>query len=1005
MSLPAAVNLLRRLYCTPDNEQRRVCTLELLSWEKSLRAEDAVQIGVGLLKTSSEGVAVQAYGAVLLRHALHARLITPAQLPFMDLLTWYCNEPTLGSLLCADLMELLVECLIYSDERVMDLVLESLCTGTETQPRRMLLLSEVTSALLNPSFDRVPREFIGRLKRNVLKHGGKVLGAATLALYTYYMAAGGESSTSLADNTEACVEAALSLIAVTAPQLPFTVWQEHNLAATMEVLLRWAPAQRQVLTCATGLLRAYSAGDANKAAVLRVLLTIVLRKIPALVTTRDIGALDDLLSLALELPKEFVQHEELLLMQCLMTVFAVPSILFAQEAVQLMEHASEATLRQLDAVAIYGGLRQLLPKNLCHPSRGRNAEGVELSREQFGFDQQFDEVFADFRRGASKLLTQLARLFPDHTNQYVLSILGDLPDPRGTPEDPRTRGRFVQQSSATFVTWEVTQFMMECLSAAFQLSSVGLDACVSTLLAHEPSDAVLRPVFFNMVSYFWKARDSDSLNVWEGTIGILLNCVNDEKMRFSEDIDVLAARRRGHTLLVQICVEHGSHFLARIPSLIKQLEPMLVRSTGAERSLLYESLIALTAKMPPSESDAYLQTIVNPLVNMLATSPALTNQNSFNHVMCGATPDDRDARGVLQGCLNTVAAVFRRCQMTPYVVEKATQIFPMIGQLLLFIHSMQPKDLPAEFRDIMEQGASERDLFLPGNTRKSEAHLVSAVRSTRATLMNVRVAMYQVFGALAPIMPAERFGEVITALTTSTQIPTHVTRSLTERCLLPIGKEHPTLLIYIFQLLHRFFSQRKEQVRRQLVAETSTRAVNNDVAESKQWLYYAKDVVTFMRSHVLDSQAWKRDKTLLLATAEVSMAIFESGADNRTAERFLLSLVNLSPDPAVTADVEAALSEVRVVVYARLISYVTQSSLTELPPGERDNVAYAVSEPYVRLFPNLAPALTMAGVGAEQQETLNAHLLIVANIAGQRRKVKEFLLNLAKENHAQSGRV
>ncbi|KAG5489420.1 hypothetical protein GH5_00290 [Leishmania sp. Ghana 2012 LV757] len=1005
MSLADAISLLREVYASTNNDHRSHYALRLLEWEKALPAADAAQVGIGLLKTSSEGPAVQAYGAVLLRHALHSRVLEPTQLPVMDLLSWYCNEPTLGPLLLADLMELLIECVIYSNDAVADQVLDSLCSGIESQPRRMLLLSETTVALVDPDLGRVPRESIGKLMRIATRRGSQLLNAATMSLYAYYMASGGEQSTTLAPEVERCVEAAFKMIGALAPHLPFSAWQEHNLAATMEVLLRWVPAQRPVLSCATCLLRSYSARDVNKAAVLRVLLAIVLRKVPVLVGNGDIAALDEILNLVMELPKDFVQLEGVLLVQNLLSVFSVPSILFAQEVVQLMERVGEEPFRHVDVTEIYHGLRLLLPKNLCHPTQGKNREGQELSREQFGFEQLFEEVFADFRRGASKILTHLARMYPERTNQYLLTLLGDLPDPRGTAEDPRTRSHFVRQSSLTFAYWEATQFMMEFLSVAFESSSVSINACVSALLAREPSDAVLRPLYFNMMSYFWKARDSDDMNVWEGTINILLNCINDEGSRYTDDIDISAARRRAHTLLVQLCVEHSRRFVPRTPSLMKQLEPMLMRASGMERSLLYEALIALTAILPARESDAYLQTIVNPLVSLLTASPALTDQSTFNRIMCAATPDDKDARGVLQGCLNTIAAVFRRCQMTPYVVEKATQLFPLIGQLLLSIHSMHPSDLPPEYRSILEQEAGERDLFLPGKTRKSDAHLVNAVRGARATLMNIRVAVYQVFGELSPILPAERFGEVITALTSSAQIPTHVTRSLTEKCLLPIGKEHPTLLIYIFQLIHRFFSQRKEQVRQQRMAAVNARNTRDDVVESKQWLYYAKDVTRFTRSHVLDSQSWKRDKTLLLAAAEVAMSIFESGADNRTAQSLLISIVNLTTDAAVSPEVEAALVEVRVVVYSRLVSYVTLTPDGELPPGERESVAYGISEPYVRLFPNLAPSLTMAGISQEEQETLNAHLLIVGNFTGQRRKVKEFFINRAKMNTGASGRV
>jgi hypothetical protein len=225
-------------------------------------------------------------------------------------------------------------------------------------------------------------------------------------------------------------------------------------------------------------------------------------------------------------------------------------------------------------------------------------------------------------------------------------------------------------------------------------------------------------------------------------------------------------------------------------------------------------------------------------------------------------------------------------------------------------------------------------------------------------------------------------------------------RSLSEKCLLPIGKEHPTLLTHVFQLIHRFFSQRAEQFRQQRTTNSTQRSSRDEVAEAKQWLYYAKDILTFLRNNVLDTQAWQRSKSLLLATSELALSIFESGADTRTAERFLLSVVNLNADASSVPEVQATLSEVRVVVYARLVSYVTQASAADLPPGERDHMAYGISEPYVKYFPNLAPSLTISGISTEKQETLNAHLLIVGNFSGQRRKVKDFLLGVAAANLA-----
>lgn len=1000
MSLNEAVALLREVYTCSQNAERRNATLQLLRWEKALPGPETIQIGLSLLKSSNEGVAIQAYGAVLLRHALHGHLIKPTDLPLMDLLSWYCNEPSLAPLLRTDVLELIVESVIYSDSQVVDQILSVLCTETDSQPLRLLLLSELVVALLDPDFDRVPRQSIGLLKRTVTKRGSELLGATTKALYACYMASGGEQSTALAPNTEGCVEAAFVLMATLAPQIPFAIWQEHNMAATLEVLLRWPPAQRQAISCATRILRSYSGGDTSKAAMLQVLLGIVLRKIPALVAQRDIATLDDILNLLLELPKDFIQLEGVAVSQCLMPIFHLPSIQFAQQAVQLLERLDESTFRMGNPVDIYDGLRELVPKNLCHPSNGTNREGRELSQEQFGFDRLFEDVFADFRRGASHILTVLARLFPQRTNEYLLRILSELPDPRGTAEDPRTQCGFVRQSSLTFMGWEAAEFMMLCLSTAFEFSSDGVNACVSALLERAPTDAVLRPVFFNMISCFWKVRDDQELNVWEGTFTILFDCINDEASRRTNDLDITAARRRAHTLLVQLCVEQSRRFLPLVRPLMKKLEPMLINSYGMERSLLYEALIGLTAILPAQESDDYLHTILNPLVVLLTSSPALIDQHSFNNVICATSQADKDARSDIQGCLNTLAAVFRRCQMTPYVLERATQLFPVVGRLLLSIHSIQPSALPVEFRGIMDQDAGDRGLYLPGQQRKSEAHLTGLVRAARGILTNTRVAVYQIFGALSPILPAEKFAEVIDALMRTSAVPPPVMRLLTEKCLLPIAKEHSTLRIYVFQLLQHFFLLRTQQLRQQHVIDSSLCTSQDEVVDSKQWFYFAKDILMFVRSIVLDSQDWQRDKDLLLATSELAVSIFESGSDRRTAERVLFSLVNLNEEASAVPEVRAALSDLRLVVYARLVSHVIHSSAEELSTGERDQVSYVLSEPYVRLFPRLSSSLSAAEISQEQQETLNAHLLISPSFPDKRRKVKEFLLRIAAANLA-----
>lgn len=999
MSLSDWVDLVRGVYICTNNTDRHRFVERLMKWEKELPQTSIIPIGLGLLRVTNEGSAVQAYGAVLLRRALSTRQITPTDLPTMELLLWYCNEPSLDRLLCHDLTELLIECAIYSPHSTVVAIFSTLCEDTAAQPRRMLLLAALVVALLVPDFQRIPRDLIGRLKTGVVQLGAKLLQVTTMALYSYFIASGGEQAVILAPQTEDCVEGAFNVITALGPMVPLKVWTEVGLESTMVALLQWKPASRHAITCTTALLRSHDGGQVEREAVLRHLLATVLAMVPFLVSARDISTIDEILTLLPELPKDLLQAGGTTLVQGLLQILGIPSIQFAQQACSLMERVDDETYRRVYPHDIYSALRSRLTKNECHPSTGTNPEGVELSVDQFGFDRLFEEVFADFRRSASAVLTKIAQLFPELTNQYVLRLLQDLPDPRGTDSDPRTSEGYVQQSSATFAAWEVTQFMMEHLSISFTSSTAYVSECIEALLRLETSDAVLCPVFFNMMSNFWKCPDDPSLNIWQGTLTILFNCVKDSRWINVSNVDVVAARRRAHTLLVKVTSEYSKKYIHLIPSFLKQLESLIVVSSGAERSLLYESLVSLTAVLPPNEADHYLQSILNPILTLMSTLPAVADQAAFNTAICGSTSAARDARSSLLGCLTTIAATFRRCQVTPFVMEKATQLMPMVSSLIARIHGVRKADLPKEFREIVELDGAEKGLFLPGQPRRSEAHLSGPVRSAKGIFTTMRISVYQVFGSLSGILPTEQFGTVLTAIAVNTNLPTHIIRSLTDKCLFPIGRQHPVLMISILQILHQLFSGRIAFVQSQQQASVPNdqrggrrAAENEEVVESKQWMYLAKDVSTFLRSQVLDSQKWRGDEALLRATAEVGLCIFESDSDTRGMQHFLFSILNLTADPADGPAIVSMLSEIHNLVFARLLRYALYTPGTRLPPRERDTTMYLLTEPYMKLYPNLASSLVMAGIPSNDLDILNGRILVSNSLNLQRRTIKDFFL-------------
>lgn len=998
------------MYSCQSNEERRHLTLRALEIEECMTPDQLLAVAVGLLSVTSYGDAVQAYGAVMLRRAIHRKRVRLGDVPFWELLTYYCNEPCVANLLCGHLLELFVEYFLNSCDNLLPQLLEVVVCPMDdisSHPRRVSLLFGIVREVLEPDFNRVPRPRLGTLRNSMKQAGTRLLVVCTQTLHGFYSAVGAEAS-AVPPHLDVQIEECLGIMGLVAPLLSLQEWVQIALGDSMHVLLRWPPSRRYAVAATSAMLCCAEPQNDSMSILLRQLLESVLAIIPGAVDQREIDVVEEVLLLLGELPKSLVRSGGLAVCHALLAIFYLPSIYFACEVCSILQWMEEETLKQLNPFDVYTALHALVRKGQFDPETGTHKEGVMLSLEQLGFVGMYHRTWADFRGQAGKLLDILSCLHPAYSNQFVLGLLGGLVDPTGTPKEFRTRGGFVTQQSDAFLTWEAIAFMVDHLSNAFPLSSEHIQDCIAALVAHQPTDAVLLPLFLNLMSCFWRCTDDPNLHVWEGTLGILFRCLQDLP-KGDHDLDISAARRRAHTLLITASTEHAIRMGPAAKDALHQLRSGILGASSTERAFIYEAIVGFAVVSPPEERDGYLQSIIAPLAAVLEKDTLPMTQPQFNDIVVGSSYEERDMRSQIREALTTLAAIFRRCGVTPYIHQVVTRILPVLSHLMCLLHGIRAADLPRAYQGILEMPAAERAMFLPGQTKKSDAAEGSShVHQARTALVSIRIALYQVYGAISPVAPQPSIEAFLQEMNQGlTGLPIHHTRQLTEKCLLPIAQHHPQVLAPTLVVLRNIFIQRgtqqraqEEEQQRQAHAGPSTscrkQQRDSEVIDGKSWFYFAKDVRAFMRTKVLESGRWRDSVEVMQATCELLVAILESDANPREGFYMLKSFMELSPPEHDPAGVGRYLAQGQMIAFSRLLRYIIYSSDAVLPPKDRESLAFQVSEPYVASHPRFETCWEAVEVPADLVSELQARLLLGDGSGAQRRKVKEFILNISK---------
>ncbi|CAD2212759.1 hypothetical protein AGDE_07506 [Angomonas deanei] len=851
-------------------------------------------------------------------------------------------------------------------------------------------------AFLLPDFNRVPANKTGVLKRCVLKCAPYLLSVLTGALFRYFTVAGDPSIEEYPPGIEANVEQILSSYGLLASHCDGDVLARLYIADTFETLVKWQPARAGTVNAAATVLRS---GDFTFVDPTNTLLRILVAMVgctESCVARREIPLLSEIIDLLEELPlKTFSESCAVLLGQALVHILRIPSILFADRVTGVLIQLDPEVLRHINVGELLLRIRLLLPKNQFHPTLGTIQEGVDLTEEQCGSEGFYTMTFGGFRNHATQLLEQIAVKFPSDVNEYILTALSQLPDPAGTPQDPRTQAGHVTQKSDTYLQWETTCYMVDHLSESFKYSPHVIDQCFQALLSSVPKDAVLLPLFYNMLLPFWKCPYTQYYPlIWPTSLNIIFAAMSEERPRGPIDPDEAAARRRAFTLFVSISTNYNENVVTFLPEVVKQCEALIIRLEGFEANFIYEAMSKLLHSAPEGTRDSYLRSVLQPLANILTKLVNKTTRKDFCHMLIGTSKDSREDRNTLKGSLETMVSILRGGQPTRFTVELIEEMSPILMRLITWFHDLTPADFPPEYADVLTVHEQTRE----GANQLARRNEPKYVNSARLSLVNIRQAVFQLLGGFCGVLQADTCLDLLRTLCDRcVNIPVPSFRTLKKEFFDKVSVEHPQVLRGVLQIYNDYFrheADRRAAAEREVPNQQKNVVVtDNDIFLSKQWLYLCRDVVSFMRTQVLENKPrWQADPQLLAAAAQTTIALFETHIDEKGCSFALMEFFQIEmPLGGDRPDLVSTIQNIRGILFAGLVRHVVTRNLL---PSDRENLAFRISEPYLSFFPDLGEVLLGTQlVSYEKIEELHAQISLCGGHrkGQQRQRIKEFL--------------
>lgn len=1023
------------------NEVRSNLTNQLVDAVSALGSSSSLELGMSMLQVSEDVAGpqttqVRAYGAVVLKQAvITGRLQVDAANP-EAMLSWLSHEASLPPAIRHAVGNLVVVCAVrLFPEKWPSFVERLLSPDLSEKPHMLPLIKDFADACVEPPVSGsgdVPPSRMRAIRTGLKAAAPGAMKAIILCMHAWYQKAcccpSGQSDAAL---NFRYVNMGLGVLNALAATMPSSKWWELGLHEVVRTLVQSDACRKDAVALAGALIRTPDHMLPSDPVACAFVSDVVQVVEPA-IQLEDWELVQEILDTVADIPAPMAEQ---VLQGTLVTftqlVLDVPSVQFGVAAADLFKKmmishtARPLHLSITQPMRLLQSMSFLAQKHAVHPSFARSActrsaanaalfqRAITFSQEQFPTLRAFETTYADLRGSMAAMLQYLGVHFPSECAAFCAHVLASLPTSRYT-YDPMTRiGGYAQQSSQTFSEWNAAQFVLDHLAPSTftqsSLESAGLAAFKALVKIAPPRDAVLIPTFLNMLLSFWEASkgwtDASANIMWVSSCDLLFRFMGllpdpvghaggsshnngGGPRRYHhatvnlDDIDLVAARKRAYTAFVHAAVHHGSRLVC-VPDLylLAECQKKLVEfsTLSTEKAFLYEAVASLSNFMDPEEQRRFLDAMISTMRNIVV------NTNAANVIGILCDPSLRDQRAALRDSVAVLASVLRRCNASPYTQSMAMEIIPVMGNLLLTIHSARAQDVPPAYQSLFDLSHVDRDQLLNGGAARRSS-VVSGLDSNdvgraRHALQHIRLYLYQALGAMGKFVALESFTQsLMQTVQHCGQFEIHTMRAFAENTLFKWIQCSLPMASFIFPSLAAFFVAQR--------AKDERRSSHDEVVDFKQLFYFTKDTVGAV-STVVETSNWFLLPGVNIAVLQLLEVLVQAAFDFRGTAgaivRYIENSLFASPQDA-----------------ARCFCNLAETCASPRSPvvvAEKDveMISGQLCMLYTTNMDLYGSALIARGVPEDLLNTLNANLSLASRIDMRRRAFRDFLSKAGKQ--------
>ena len=269
--------------------------------------------------------------------------------------------------------------------------------------------------------------------------------------------------------------------------------------------------------------------------------------------------------------------------------------------------------------------------------------------------------------------------------------------------------------------------------------------------------------------------------------------------RLRDDEDLLAARKRSFTLLINVgttvnVTVAGSGVGASLLAATSRLMMNSDRLLPQERSLLLEAVVSLSSAV--SGLDMFITLQIKASVSEMERLAVDINADRLAYFLTTNNRSDVDFFGEAKAGIDTVSKVLKRCNPSPTLQDLVMSTMGPIGSIIHAIHQLSDANFPPEYRGIIDPvSGEEHDQLRSGGGVKRPANLNSVVERTRKALSWLRRTVYEYISYMSRFVPVETFGSGLSGMLQGCEgMPPQVMTDFMGLCLYPLASNEPRLV-------------------------------------------------------------------------------------------------------------------------------------------------------------------------------------------------------------------